>query len=141
MTASRQESKANPKRSEVPVGDTWDLASLFESDAEWLEVLGQFEREMEGLSQFSGRLGESATVLAECLAFDIKLDRLGERLGTYAFLKTTEDQGNSHYQGFVGRYQNLATRAGQAASFIRPEILSISPDKMAAMMKIGRAHV
>ena len=134
MTASRQEVNANPKRTEVPIGDSWDLASLFESDAAWLEVLGQFEKEMAGFSQFLGRLGESASVLAECLAFDVKLDRLGERLGTYAFLKTTEDQGNSHYQGFVGRYQNLATRAGQAASFIRPEILSIPPEKMTAMM-------
>ena len=134
MTSSRQESYSNPKRSEVPAGDTWDLASLFESDEAWLEVLGQFEMEIAGFAQFSGRLGESAKILAECLAFDVKLDRLGERLGTYAFLKTTEDQGNSHYQGFVGRYQNLATKAGQAASFIRPEILSIPPEKMSAMM-------
>jgi oligoendopeptidase F len=134
MTASSQTAKSNPKRSEVPEGDTWDLASLFPSDASWLEVLAEFEKEIAGFAQFSGRLAESAEVLAQCLAFDIKLDRLGERLGTYAFLKTTEDQGNSHYQGFVARYQNLATKAGQAASFIRPEILSIPADRMAAMM-------
>ena len=135
MTASSQTAKSNPKRSEVPEGDTWDLASLFQSDASWLEVMAEFEKEIGGFAQFTGRLGESAEVLAQCLAFDVKLDRLGERLGTYAFLKTTEDQGNSHYQGFVARYQNLATKAGQAASFIRPEILSIPAERMAAMMK------
>ncbi len=124
---------ANPKRSEVPIGDTWDLSTLFESDASWLEVLSQFENEIEGLAQFSGRLADSAETLTQCLLFDIKLDRLGERLGTYAFLKTTEDQGNSHYQGFVARYQNLATKAGQAASFVRPEILSIPSERMSAM--------
>ncbi len=134
MTASSPTAKSNPKRSEVPEGDTWDLASLFPSDASWLEVMAEFEKEIGGFAQFTGRLGESAAVLALCLAFDVKLDRLGERLGTYAFLKTTEDQGNSHYQGFVGRYQNLATKAGQAASFIRPEILSIPAERMAAMM-------
>ena len=134
MTASSQTAKSNPKRSEVPEGDTWDLASLFPSDASWLEVLAEFEKEIAGFAQFNGRLGESAAVLAQCLAFDVKLDRLGERLGTYAFLKTTEDQGNSHYQGFVARYQNLATKAGQAASFIRPEILSIPAERMSAMM-------
>ena len=135
MTASSQTAKSNPKRSEVPEGDTWDLASLFPSDASWQEVMAEFEKEIGGFTQFTGRLGESAEVLAQCLAFDVKLDRLGERLGTYAFLKTTEDQGNSHYQGFVARYQNLATKAGQAASFIRPEILSIPAERMAAMMK------
>jgi len=134
MTTSSQATNSNPKRCEVPIGDTWDLSSLFESDASWHEVLSQFEKEIAGLVQFSGHLGESAELLAGCLEFDVKLDRLGERIGTYAFLKTTEDQGNSDYQGFVARFQNLATKAGQAASFVRPEILSIPPEKMMAMM-------
>ena len=134
MTATNQAANSNPKRSDVSVSDTWDLTSLFESDDSWLAVLSQFENEIAGFAQFSGRLTESAEVLAQCLSFDVKLDRLGERLGTYAFLKTTEDQGNSHYQGFVARYQNLATKAGQAASFVRPEILSIPPEKMKSMM-------
>ena len=134
MTATNQAANSNPKRSDVSVSDTWDLTSLFESDDSWLAVLSQFENEIAGFAQFSGRLTESAEVLAQCLSFDVKLDRLGERLGTYAFLKTTEDQGNSHYQGFVARYQNLGTKAGQAASFVRPEILSIPTEKMKSMM-------
>ena len=134
MTATNQAANSNPKRSDVSVSDTWDLTSLFESDDSWLAVLSQFENEIAGFAQFSGRLIESAEVLAQCLSFDVKLDRLGERLGTYAFLKTTEDQGNSHYQGFVARYQNLGTKAGQAASFVRPEILSIPTEKMKSMM-------
>ncbi len=125
---------SNPKRSDVPVSDAWDLTSLFESDESWFESLAEFEKEIAGFDEFSGRLAESAEVLAQCLAFDVKLDRMGERLGTYAFLKTTEDQGNSHYQGFVARYQNLSTKAGQAVSFVRPEILSIAPERMEAMM-------
>jgi oligoendopeptidase F len=100
-----------------------------------MEALSEFEKEIDGFAQFAGKLGESAEMLAACLEFDIKLDRLGERLGTYAFLKTTEDQGNSHYQGFVARYQNLATKAGQAASFVRPEILSIPGERLDAMMQ------
>lgn len=135
MTASSQSTNPTPKRSEVPDSDTWDLSSLFESDAAWIEVLSQFEKEIAGFARFSGRLAESAEVLAECLTFDVKLDRLGERLGTFAFLKTTEDQGNSHYQGFVARYQNLATKAGQAASFIRPEILSVPPETLTHMLR------
>ena len=37
-------------------------------------------------------MGESAKTLAEALTFDSDFDRTAERLGTYAFLKTTEDQ-------------------------------------------------
>jgi hypothetical protein len=31
--------KKLPARRDVPVGDTWDLASLFSSDAEWEAAL------------------------------------------------------------------------------------------------------
>ena len=79
----------------------------------------------QGYEKFAGNLGDSAKTLAECLEFDIGFDRAGERLGTYAFLKTTEDTANSAYQRMIGRYRNAASRAGQAASFIRPEIMAI----------------
>ena len=55
----------------------------------------------------------------------------GERLGVYAYLKTTEDQANSDYQRMKGRYQHVATKAAEAASYIRPEMLAIPTKKMA----------
>ena len=33
-----------------------------------------------------------------CFEFDCEFDRAGERLGTYAHLKTTEDMADSRYQ-------------------------------------------
>jgi oligoendopeptidase F len=138
MSAAPSAAPSNPKRSEVPASDTWDLSSLFTSDEAWFEALAKFEKEIAGFQSFVGKLASSAETLADCLEFDIKIDRLGERIGTYAFLKTTEDQGNSHYQGFVARYQNLATQAGQAASFIRPEILAIPDTRMAELLKHER---
>jgi oligoendopeptidase F len=64
------------------------------------------------------------------LKFDSGFDREAERLGTYAFLKTSEDTANSTYQRMQGRYQHAASEAAQAASFIRPEILAISAAKL-----------
>jgi oligoendopeptidase F len=126
--------RKNPKRSEVPVGDTWDLESLFPSDAAWQQAIPELERWIEGFARFQGTLAQSAEQLAECLDHDVRTDRLAERIGTYAFLKTTEDQADSTYQAFQARYQNLATRAGQAASFIRPEILAIPAEQMDRMI-------
>ncbi len=126
--------RKNPKRSEVPVGDTWDLGSLFPSDAAWQQAIPELERLIEGFARFQGTLAQSAEQLAECLDHDVQTDRMAERIGTYAFLKTTEDQADSTYQAFQARYQNLATRAGQAASFIRPEILSIPAEQMDRMI-------
>ncbi len=77
----------------------------------------------------------SAKNLANCLSFDARLDRTGERIGTYAFLRTSEDQANSDYQRMKGRYQHAATRASEAASFIRPEILAIPAQKMRTFLR------
>ena len=85
---------------------------------------------LDGYARFQGRLGESAEVLAECLRFDTSTDRLGDRVGTYAFLKASEDVGNSTYQGLKARFMGVAARAGELASYIRPEVLSLPDDKL-----------
>lgn len=123
-----------PSRNEVPPADCWDLSSLYASDDAWEADFKIFESRIPRYSDFRGRLAEGAAIIAECLAFDLEMDRLAERLGTYAFLRTTEDQANNTYQALTGRFQNLAVRAGQAASYLRPELLSIPADKMATII-------
>ncbi|MCP3690554.1 MAG: oligoendopeptidase F family protein, partial [Planctomycetaceae bacterium] len=124
-----------PERKDVKTEDTWDLGSLFEDEAGWEAGFSEFEQQLEGYQAYEGKLGESAETLADCLQFDSSVERLGERLGIYAFLLTTQDQADSHFQGMLARFQNLATRAGQASSFIRPEIMAIESDQMDAFLE------
>lgn len=124
-----------PKRSEVNKQDTWDLAKLFPNDDAWEASLTAFEKRIAGFEQFKGTLGTGAKELAACLKYDSDTDRLADRLGNYAYLKTTEDQTNSDYQRMLGRFQNIGTRAGEAASFIRPEILSIDDATMESYLQ------
>ena len=122
--------KRLPLRSEVAVEDTWDLSALFANDADWENAFAQYEKDVEGYAKFRGTLGTSAETLAELLRFDTACDRLGDRIGTYAFLKETEDVSNGTYQGMKSRYIGVASRAGALASFIRPEILAIPDAKI-----------
>ena len=114
-----------PPRSKVKVADTWDLAPMCASDAAWEREFQKLDKLVAGYEKFRGKLGESAATLAACLKFDCDIDRLGEKIGGYAHLKVTEDQTNSTYQGMVARFTNLATRASQLSSYIRPEILAL----------------
>jgi oligoendopeptidase F len=114
-----------PPRSKVKVADTWDLAPMCESDAAWEREFQKFDKLVAGYEKFRGKLGEGAATVAACLKFDCDVDRLGEKVGSYAHLKVTEDQANSTYQGMVARFTNLATRASQLSSYIRPEILAL----------------
>ncbi len=122
--------KRLPKRTDIKSDDTWDLSKLFADDDAWEKAFKQCEKRIAGFDKFRGTLGDSADALAACLKFDSRFDRLSERLGSYAYLRAAEDQSNSTYQRMLGRFQNMATRAAQAASFIRPEILSISAAKI-----------
>jgi oligoendopeptidase F len=119
-----------PIRAEVPAADTWDLSSLYPNDTAWETAFAEWEKMLDGYVRFRGRLGESVEVLAECLRFDTAADRLGDRVGTYAFLKASEDVGNSTYQGLKARFLGVAARAGELASYIRPEILSLPDEKL-----------
>jgi oligoendopeptidase F len=123
-----------PKRSKVKPGDTWDLSSLCASDEAWEKEFARLDKLIPGFEKFKGKLGDGAKTLAACLKYDNDFERLGEKVGGYAHLKVTEDQADSKYQGMVGRFQNLATRASQAASYIRPEILALPKKTLEAYL-------
>ncbi len=127
--------KTLPPRSKVKAADTWNLAAMFKTDAEWETTFTKWESQIPGYDKFKGHLGDSAEMLAACLQFDAALDRAAEKLGVYAFLKTSEDQANSDYQRMKGRYQHVATKASESASFIRPELMSIPKTKMDAFLE------
>jgi len=82
--------KKLPLRSDVALADTWDLSSLFPNDEAWESAFAEFEKRIPRYARFRGKLGESAKTMAACLRFDLELDRLGDRLGTYAFLRASE---------------------------------------------------
>ena len=128
--------KRLPARRDVPVGDTWDLASLYGSDAEWEGALAAWESQIPQFAPYAATLGSSAERLAECLAHDLAFDREGDRLGTYAQLRASEDLASADAQRMVGRFQHVSTRAGEAASFIRPEIMAIPAATLAAWMDL-----
>lgn len=114
-----------PTRDEVSSTDCWDLSSLYPTVEAWEVDFKLLENRIGQYEKFKGKLGSSAQVLKDCLDFDRDIERMSERLGTFAFLKSTEDQANQASQALVGRFQNLSVRTNQIASFFRPEILSI----------------
>ncbi len=123
--------KKLPSRDQVKSDDTWDLASLFPSDGSWEKAFDKWEKKIPHYEKFRGTLGDGPAALAKCFDFDSQFDREGERLGTYAYLKTAEDMADSRYQRMLGRYEHAATLAAETASFIRPEILALSDKKLA----------
>ncbi len=126
--------KQLPRRASVKPADAWDLSSLFDGDAAWEKAFTAWEKKIPRYESFRGKLAHNAKTLAACLRFDTQFDRAGERLGVYAHLKTAEDTADSNYQRMMGRYLNVASRAAQQASYIRPEIMDIPAKRMDAFL-------
>jgi len=124
-----------PKRAEVALADQWDLTQLYPSDEQWETDFQKWTLQVERYAGFKGRLAEAAGTIAEMLEFDTQTERLCERLGSYASLKAAGDLGDSTYQRMQGRFQLAAVKAGEAASYIRPELLSVPAEKMDAFLK------
>jgi oligoendopeptidase F len=124
-----------PPRSAVPEADTWDLSKLVAGDREWEAAFAEWEKMIPGYARFRGRLSEGPEVLAECLNFDTAFERLGDRVGTYAALRESEDTANGTYQAMKARVLAVASRAAQESSYIRPEILAIPDETMAEFLR------
>jgi oligoendopeptidase F len=114
------------ERKEVSDEDKWVLIPLFESDEAWESLFSEIEKKSESYDDYRGRLKESVRLFKEAIEFHLGLTRKIERLYTYAHLKSDEDKSNQHYFGLHQRALNVYTRASEMASFMTPEIQSMS---------------
>jgi len=127
--------KTLPPRSKVKAANTWDLAALFKDDVAWRAAYKKLEKQVGGYEKFRGKLGSSAKVVRACFDFDVEYEKLAERVGSYAFLKQSEDIANSAYAGMMQEYTFLATRAAEAASYIAPELQALSKKTLETYLK------
>lgn len=112
-------------RSEVPEHLTWDLTSIFESDAAWDAELKDVVKLSEQAANFKGKVAESAESLYNTMQFSDQLFERLRRLYVYSHLKHDQDTTDSKYQDLDGRIRSVASKVGAAWSFIVPEVLSL----------------
>jgi oligoendopeptidase F len=134
VEALMPELKSLPPRNDVAEADTWNLESLYVDDAAWEAAFSEWESRIDQYDRFRDTVGSSPAGLADCLRFDLEMDRAAERLGVYAFLRTTEDTASNDAQRMQGRFHNAASRAAQQASYIRPAIMAIDEATIAAFL-------
>ena len=114
-----------PTRAELPDSDKWDLRHLFTDVSKWQEDFRWVEQTGQKITQWKGRIGESAQSLAELLEFEKQLDLKIERIYHFASLQLAEDSANTEYLARNGQLQNLMTQLGELSAFVVPEIQAI----------------
>jgi oligoendopeptidase F len=122
-------------RADLPDSDKWDLTHLFHGADQWTADLAWIQQTYPKLTEWKGRVGESAGTLAACLEFEKALDQKIERVYHYASLQLAEDGSNPECLSRMGQLQNLLTKISEAASFLGPEIQAIPDEKFSRFLE------
>ncbi|NGM84529.1 oligoendopeptidase F [Paenibacillus sp. 7124] len=117
------------KRNEVPEEHRWKLEDMFASQQEWDKTYDQAKQLIEEASKFQGKLS-TAAALKECFELDDELSLKTERLYVYAHMRQDEDTANPVYQALSQKAKKLSVDAGEALSYVTPEILALPVEKL-----------
>jgi oligoendopeptidase F len=126
--------KTLPSRSEVAEEYTWRLEDIFANDEEWEKEFQAVKDSLPKLTEFQGRLAESADHLLQALRNHDEVMMRIEKLYTYARMRSDQDTANSFYQGLSSRILSLYTQAASLKAYFVPEILSIEEEKIEAFL-------
>jgi oligoendopeptidase F len=119
-----------PARSELPTESTWELESIFATDAAWEAAFARVSAMLPRLAAYQGRLGESAATLLEAYRLRDEAGLVLGHVAVYAHHRQDEDTANSTYQALADRAISLAAEFGATTSFFVPEILAIPEERL-----------
>jgi oligoendopeptidase F len=122
--------KTLPRRSEIPAELTWNLASIYPTDARWEEDFAHVAGLLPELRSYAGRMGDSGATLLEALGRRDHAYEVWGRLFVYATMRMHEDSTNSTYQGLADRATTLANELNAATAYMTPEILAIPQERL-----------
>ncbi|GIP15406.1 oligoendopeptidase F [Paenibacillus montaniterrae] len=117
------------KREEMDPQYQWKLEDIFATEKAWDE---EFEKAKSMLPQFQAYQGKlnNAQDIFECFKLDDQLSMHLERLYVYANMRLHQNMANTKYQALAEKARKLNVEANEALSFINPEILALSNEKL-----------
>lgn len=126
---------ALPKRNEIAEEFTWNLETMYPDNTRWEKDFEWIGERLPGIEAYKGRLGESAKLLYGALKMGDEIGTKLESVYVYASMRQDEDNANSFYQSYTDRAQGLYAQVSGVASFIKPEIISLSDETLANFFK------
>ena len=128
------ESAPVPTRREVPEELTWDLTPLYAAPEAWEADFARLDELAAPVLAMQGKL-DTAAAVAKLLAAETALDRLLERLHTYAHLRHDEDTAHDANQAREARIRARYAEIAAQCAWITPELLSHPEAEIRAWME------
>ena len=123
-------SKAIPTREDIDPKYTWKLTDIYETEQAWEDDFQNAQALIDKAKEYAGKLAGSAELLWNCFEDRGQLAKTTFNLLQYAHLSKDLDNRSSKYQAMSDRAAMLASQAGAAYSFVEPELLKMSDNKL-----------
>lgn len=123
------------KRSDIPEKYTWDLSSIFATDADFESALKTATKYPEKLAAYKGKISKSADDLLAFLQEDDQIGIALDKLITYAQRKGDEDTRAAKYQAYISQVISVYTQVSASESWFSSELLTLTDAQMDAFYK------
>lgn len=121
--------KQLPKRHELNINQTWDMANLFKSEALYLEAFDQVEKDIDAFcQQFENKLSSEQTIHEALNRFQDIQGRLS-RIGAYGSLQSSTDSISEENQMRQGKAMMRFQSISKKMAFLSNE-LKQQPDEL-----------
>ena len=124
-----------PLRSEVPLEQTWDLASIFPTPKDWVNACDQLTNMLPGLSAYQGHLSENPQVLLEFIQLFQEAGTLMGKINVYASNAYAVDTLDQEAAARNGQGRSLMAKYSAATAFFDPELMQIGFEKLRQWMQ------
>jgi len=126
---------ALPSRNEVQVEQTWDLASIFTTPADWDAACNQLSTLMPELSVYRGHLGENPLTLLQFIHLLQEAGTLMGKIGVYASNAYSVNTLDQDAAARNGQARSLSAKFSAAIAFFDPELMKIGFPKLRQWMQ------
>jgi oligoendopeptidase F len=124
-----------PSRSEVPLEQTWDLASIFPTPKDWEAACNQLASMLPTLSAYQGHLGEAPGELLEFIQLFQEAGMLMGKINVYASNAYSVNTLDQDAAARNGQGRSLMAKFGAATAFFDPELMQIGFPRLRQWMK------
>ncbi len=118
------------ERKDQKVNDTWDLSLLCNDRKDYERRLEALEKRLCDLDKYKSRLAESEENFHNALSLYFDFYQEAERTLSWAFLNYSADASNPEVMEDAGKADMLESKIMEKTSWMGPELMAISDDKI-----------
>ena len=112
----------------------WDLEALYPSPAAWERDFAAIEPLMKEFAAWKGKLAASPANFRAAIEAQDRVDRLAEKVYSYAHLRSDENTADNSNHSRVDRLESLFASLTPLEAWFEPEVMAIPDARMAELL-------